>query len=227
MQTSDVINLIGTTVSAAATVLLAVLTARYVKLTHALVDETRSAKFPNVFVDIEIDLSSVKFIVGNAGSSGALDIRLAVTDSVPWLGIGKRPTGIASLPIVQNGISYLAPGRILKFRAGHVKPDADFFAAGNTIEVELSFSTETGRRLKRQFSIDLNSYSSVLYESFRAPGSEVAEAIRNSERSRSLRESIPEPFFLNATKPCPVCAEQIPAAAKKCPRCHEFIQPGP
>ncbi len=223
MSTSTIVTLIGSTATAVATVILAVLTGKYVKLTHALVEETQSAKFPNVFVDIEFDSYDVKFIVGNAGSSPALDVRFTVQDSVPWRQIENFPCGIASLSIVQHGISYLAPGRILKFLAGYVQHDIDFFASGNTIEVGLTFSTETGKTVSRQFSIDLHSYSGVLYESFIAPEREVAIAIRDAESHRSSLNPVKNIISSFSKKSCPSCGERIASSAKKCPKCHEFI----
>lgn len=221
MDTPDLVSLIGSTASAVATVILAGLTAWYVRLTHALVEEARSNKFPNVFVDIEFDSHGVKFVLGNAGSSPALDIRLRVTDSVPWKQMQGHPTGLSEIAVVKHGIGYLAPGRVLKFQAGYVSYDPDFFATGNTIEIEMSFSTEAGKSVTRHFSIDLHSYSGVLLESFSAPEREVAAAIRDAERQRSSNDRSMMSLF--GTKACSSCGERIPSSAKKCPKCHEFI----
>lgn len=224
MDTSAIVTLVGSTATAVATVILAFLTGKYVKLTHAMVEETQSAKFPNVFVDIEFDSFHVKFIVGNAGSSPALDVRFDVQDSVPWQRSDKYPTGLTSLAIVQHGISYLAPGRVLKFHAGYIQRDIDFFASGNTIEVGLTYGTESGKKVSRQFSIDLHSYSGVLFESFTNPEREVAQAIRDAESRRSSRDPIKSLISHIGKKSCPSCGEYISSRAKKCPKCHEFIK---
>lgn len=223
MDTSAIVSLVGSTASAVATVVLVFLTGKYVRLTHALVEETQSAKFPNVFVDIEFDSFGVKFIVGNAGASSALDVKFNIRDSVPWRKLDNHPTGITSLAIVQHGISYLAPGRILKFHAGFVERDVDFFASGNTVEIDLTFDTETGKTVTRQFSIDLHSYSGVLYESFTDPEREVAQAIRDAEFHRASRDPAKSLISHIGKMSCPSCGERISSSAKKCPKCHEFI----
>ena len=120
MDTPTLVSLVGSTASAVATVLLTALTAWYVRLTHTLVQEAKSAKLPNVFVDLEFDSIDVKFIIGNTGSSPALNVRLDVRDSIPWDKIGDHPTGFSSLAIVKSGLTYLAPGRTLKFNVGYV-----------------------------------------------------------------------------------------------------------
>ena len=225
MDTAAIVSLIGSTASALATVVLVVLTGKYVRLTHALVEETRSAKFPNVFVDIEFDSSRVKFIVGNAGTSSAVNVSFSIKDSVPWRQLGEHRTGLSALPIVQDGISYLAPGRVLKFEAGYIDRNADFFASGSTIEVGLTFETETGKAVSRQFSIDLRSYTGVLFESFADPEREVAQAIRDAEFKRSSGDPMRSVFSRIGKKSCPSCGEQISSSAKKCPKCHEFVPP--
>lgn len=223
MYTPTIVTLVGSTASAVATVILAVLTGWYVKLTHALVEEARSNKFPNVFADIEFDSHSIKFVIGNAGSSPALDVKFKVKDSVPWQQIQNHPTGLSELAVVKHGIGYLAPGRVLKFQAGHVRYDVDFFAEGNTIEIEITFSTEAKKPVTRQFSIDLYSYSGVLFESFSDPEREVARAIRDVESRRLSKDPLKSIISRFETKSCPSCGERIPSSAKKCPKCHEFI----
>ncbi len=54
----------------------------------------------------------LKFLMGNAGESAAIDIHFDVNPSVPWHSNGDHPTGINSIEAVKNGISYLALGRV-------------------------------------------------------------------------------------------------------------------
>lgn len=69
MDPTNLAGVIGSITSAIATIVLAVLTGRYVHLTNALVEEAKASKHPNVFVDIEFDSYEVRFIVGNSGST--------------------------------------------------------------------------------------------------------------------------------------------------------------
>jgi hypothetical protein len=91
MYTATLISVFGSVASPIATIVLTVLADIYVKLSHALVEEAKRAKFASVFVD--------------------------------------------------------------------------FFASGNTIEIDLCFRTETGKTVKRHFSIDLHFYSRIFVES--------------------------------------------------------------
>ncbi|MEK6762379.1 MAG: hypothetical protein AABY96_06655 [Nitrospirota bacterium] len=193
------------------------------KLTHALVEEARVAKYPNVYVDIEFDDMDVKFVVGNSGQSAAVDIKFDVKDSVPWRKIQNFPTGIKSISAVENGISYLAPGRILKFQAGYVEHDSEFFAKGSTIDISLTFKTETGMSLQRQHTIELRSYAGILLETFQNPEREVARAIRDTESSRRSKESLTNHTKNLFKKACPSCGEFVKPTAKKCIHCLEVI----
>jgi len=223
MDIASTLSAVGAIASAIATIVLAGLTWKYVKFTHALVEESRQTKYPNVFVDIEFDDMDVKFLVGNAGATPALAISFNVRDQVPWRKIGDHPSGITSIVAVQKGISYLAPGRTLKFNAGYVEYDQNFFAEGSSIDIILDFKTEEGIQLHRQFTIDLQSYSGILFESFLDPQREVAKAIRDSERNRRSDESITSHIHNMFKKSCPSCGELVSSKAVKCPHCHEVV----
>lgn len=227
MDTPALLSLIGSLSSALATVILVFLTGRYVRLTHALVQEAKLAKYPNVFVDVEFDEIDVKFIVGNSGSTPALDVTFNVKDSVPWRKLKDFPSGLASISAVQKGIAYLAPGRTLKFQAGYVDYDPKFFADGSTIDIALSFKTESGQTLNRQFTIELRSYAGILLESFRDPEREVAKAIRDAEFHRRSDQSMSTSIRGMFKKSCPSCGEQVSRAARKCPHCHDPIPAEP
>src|SRR5262245_5348890 len=111
------------TVAAVATVLLTGLTALYVMYTHRLVKETRAARLPTVYVDLEFDgRNEVKFVVGNGGPAPAFGIRLGVIDAIPWRNPHKND-GLEALPAIREGISFLAPGRVFKYHVGLIDWD--------------------------------------------------------------------------------------------------------
>jgi hypothetical protein len=224
MDTPALVTLIGSTASAGATVLLTGLTAWYVRLTHSLVQEARAAKRPNVFVDLEFDSSDVKFLVGNTGASPAFNVRLAVADSIPWRKVGETTTGISELSIVRDGIKYLAPGRTLKFNAGYVDHSPEFFATGSEVEVVLTYEADNGVTMTQTATINLQSYAGVLFESFIHPEREVAMAIRDAERDRSLHEHTKGMAGRLFRTYCPSCRKKISPKAKKCPHCLEFVK---
>jgi hypothetical protein len=223
VDASTIVTLIATTVSAATTVVLAVLTAKYVRLTSALADEARSAKYPNVFVDLELDRFGIKFVVGNTGASPAQNIRFRVQDSIPWQKAEKLPSGISFLSVVKNGLAYLPPGRTLKFHAGYVAHNVDAFVSENTVDIELTYDVEVGKTVTRNVVINLGAYAGVLYESFSNPAKEVARAIRDTESRNSTRGFSNEIISRLTKFLCPICKSEIPRGAKKCPKCHEFL----
>jgi hypothetical protein len=227
MEPTTLAGVIGSVASAVATIVLAVLTGRYVRLTNALVEEAKASKHPNVFVDIEFDSYEVRFIVGNAGSTPARNVRFKVTDNVPWRTMGNFESGFESVSAIKTGITYLAPGRILKYNAGFVDQDPAFFSENSSVEIQLTYETESNVIVNRDFAIELRAYSGVLLESFTHPEREVAKAIRDAESHRSSCESSKSMITRIAKKSCPSCGESISPKAKKCPHCLEFLPISP
>lgn len=223
MDAASAISALGSLASAIATVILAVLTAKYVRLTNSLVDEAKTAKLPNVYVDLEIDDFDVKLVIGNSGQSAAQDIRFEVKDAVPWRKMGDHHTGVAALAPIRDGLSYLAPGRVLKYHAGVAGADAEFFAVGSTMDFRITFKSDAGTEQERQFTIELHSYSGILYESFRHPEREVARAIRDAESSKRTDESIRGMFTNLGKRQCPACRKYVSSKARKCPKCQHLI----
>jgi len=218
------LTLLATVATAVATIVLASLTGKYVRLTNALVEEAKSSRLPNVYVDLELDSFDVKLVIGNSGNAPAVDITFDVTDSVPWRHLGDRPTGLAALPVISKGITYLAPGRVLKFHAGIVSHDDKFFADGSEVQFILRFKSEEGKSLERAFTIELHSYTGILLESFQDPEREVARAIRDSESSKSSKETMKSMVDRMGKRNCPACRELISRKAMKCPRCRHIIR---
>ena len=223
MDLTTLAGLIGSVATAVATIVLAMLTGRYVRLTNSLVEEAKASKHPNVFVDIEFDSYEVRFIVGNSGSTPARNVRFKVTDNVPWRKMANFESGFESVSAIKTGISYLAPGRILKYNAGFVDQDPTFFSDDSCVEIQLTYETESNLVVIRDFAIELRAYSGVLLESFTQPEREVAKAIRDAESHRESHESSKSFITSVFKKSCPSCGESISAKAKKCPHCLEFL----
>lgn len=213
------INSIGVIVTAAATTALALFTRKYVKLTNGLLEETRS---PSVYVDLEIgDYQLVKLVLGNVGNSPAFGVAIASEDSLPWRQEHHR-TGFKSIEVVENGLGYLAPGRVLKYSAGYLEDISSIDHHNGIVKFTISFNTYDGRYFKTEAQIDFCSYSQALYESFINPSMQISKAILDvSKEVRQLKRS--SPFDSLGTRRCPMCNERISDKAKKCPKCLEFI----
>jgi len=218
----SLIQLGSTIVVALATVFLVWLTSKYVRLTKSMADEMKASRGPSVYVDIEAPGQMFNLTVGNSGRSPAVNIRFTVEKDIKGLSYGKDEKGIESIPIIKKGISYLPPGRTLKWRAGVFRPTKDE-SQSNALQMEIFFENEQGKEFKRNFIIDMSLYDAVLFESYRDPSKDVAQAIERVESrigSRSRSNTFTE---MIGKKSCPMCGERIQYEAKKCPFCHEII----
>ncbi len=227
MQIDQVIAILGTSVTTVATVTLAYLTWKYVKFTRELVEEARSSKQPNVFVDFEIENSYLKIVISNNGGLPAADIRFEAVESITWDNMYAPHSGLDRVEAIKNGISYLAPGRFLKFFVGRLASQNDASDQPNKAQIKIDFrAADSSNRFSRIYDVDLAPYINALEESFKGPQHEVAKAIESSERSRKSSEhmSRSRSRFANFGKrACPHCYEAINPKATKCPHCQERI----
>lgn len=135
VATQGIATLIATTVSAVATVILALLTAKYVRFTASMVEEMREAREPAVYVDLVFpDGHDAELIIGNNGVSAARSLRLSLTEALPWHGRAF----LDRLAILKEGMPYLAPGRKLQFYLGSIDWEK-LKDSGGTLQVSLSF----------------------------------------------------------------------------------------
>lgn len=216
-NTINTIQVISTSIVTIATIVLAVLTGIYVKLTSAMVAEMKSTRNPSVFVDLEFpDRGDTVLSVGNSGQAPAKNIKFDLKENIPWVGKFRN------MNILEKGVSYLPPGRILKFNIGTVDWKK-LEETGGTLEVDITFESETGKTFNRETFFDLSQYIGVLFDSFRDSGLVIAEAIKDTERSRQTYQRAWNISFHTIKKLCPFCQESIPTNAKKCSHCHEFL----
>ena len=219
----SVIQLGSTIVVAFATVFLVWLTSKYVRLTKSIVEEMKATRGPSVYVDIEAPGQMFNLTVGNSGQSPAVNICFDVEKDIKGFCYGKDEKGIASIPIINKGISYLPPGRILKWRAGLFRPSKDE-SQNNALQMKIVFEDEKGKIFKRSVSIDMSLYDAVLFESYRDPSKDVALAIEKVESRIGSRSRTSGFIEMIGKKSCPMCGEKIQYEAKKCPFCHEIIE---
>lgn len=209
-------------VSVLVNIILTAVTAMYVILTRKMLKEMQKAKEPFVAIDVELPDPTLRLIVSNLGQSPAREICFSVLKDLPSLSVKNKNSGIKELPVMKTGISSLAPGRSLKFIAGEF-PDIRK-TEDKIITIEVRFKNESGKEFVRNEVIDFSALQDVLFESFQDPSHKVEAAIKNL-KLESSRISNPFSVLMRPqTKECPMCAEQIPAKAKKCSKCGELLE---
>jgi hypothetical protein len=218
------VPLISTVVVCIATVVLVWLTSKYVRLTKHMADEMTRSREPAINVDFEYPkLIYLTLVISNAGQSAAKDVRFHVEKDLACLHGQKDGEGISSLNPIRNGISYLTPGRKLKYHAGFLAIPEESSEA-TLLRIRVSFKNETGSRTYTQdIDIDLSHLRGIHPDSFDDPTKAVAKAIRDAERNKHT-SSVASMFLRRQKKGCPVCGERIPQEAKKCPQCGEWIE---
>lgn len=189
MTPTEVMTYAGVVTSAVAaltTIVLAVLTWRYVRLTANLLDHARQAAKPQVIVDLEFPSNMTHLVIENRGGSPARDVRFTVEKDVPWLKWHQdKPGGLGGVPPVAHGVSYLTPGRRLVFLLGNFFgiPDGE----SGEIDLRIDFKDDEGASYTRRVSIDLAQYLGVSTGSFRNPADNIADAIRDQALFSSWR----------------------------------------
>jgi hypothetical protein len=169
-------------VAAGTTIVLTVLTARYVRLTAALLEHSRQAARPQVFVDLELPSNLTRLVIENRGGSSAHDVSFIIEKDVPWLKWHQDKTGgLAGLQVMAHGISYLTPGRRLVFLLGSFVGVPDGESGG--IAFQVSFKDDEGVAYTKTISMDLAQYSGVSTGSFIGPADRIADALRDQERT--------------------------------------------
>jgi hypothetical protein len=210
-----------TLVATGTTVVLAILTAKYVKLTGRLVEESKRSRDPLVTVDFEVSEYGLELVVENHGLTPARNVRIQIEQDSDWIRGDGDTRGLSGVQPIRHGISFLAPNRKLKYYAG--QPDWHNVPEG-PIPVKLSVSYEgpAGEKFHDKVEFNFQQLCEVLLSSFRDPSENVAKAIRDAERSRRSDQRLDASIRrVNArkTKACEMCAEQILVEAKKCKHC--------
>lgn len=177
-------------VTAAATIALTLLTARYVRLTGSMLEEARTSRGPNLYVDLEVNYQDeVKLIVGNSGQSPAHRITFHVIDPLHWSQIQHCKAGFNSVDVVRDGVSYIAPGRALKYEVGILTRE-DVKADNSTVEFRINYIDHLQAPREITFNVNMLQYASVLYESFTGPESNIVRAIEKSQETQFLRNRV-------------------------------------
>jgi hypothetical protein len=207
-------------VSAASTIAVTLLTARYVVLTGRMVAEMRAARRPSVFLDLEVvSAGELVVLVGNSGDVAANNVQIDVDDRVPWQTAFRTPP--FDLPAFRDGIPYLAPNRVLRFSLGWLdwKSTAE---SGGWLNATLRYKGEDGSEFAGAAHIDLRRYNGVSVDTFERAEDRAADSLRElASYVRAL--NIEKHHRRSFRRACPSCAESISSSAKKCYHCDEWL----
>jgi hypothetical protein len=209
-NTIAVIQLAATVIVTFANILLTILTYRYVRLTAGMLEHMRQAQTASVVVDLTFDSSSAYLAISNTGSSAATNIRFERLEGVEW------SSDNAFDELRANGVSYLPPGRTIRFWGGFVDWDR-VKAERSVVTMDLVYEAD-GTVQRRDFIIDMMQY--IGSAGHADPAERIAEAIDrlcDAQRDRSMFSRMG--FSQRAKKACAECAEMIPVEARVCSHC--------
>lgn len=181
-----VIQNISLIITTTTTVILAILTAKYVRLTNSMLEESKAARAATVYVDFEHYDYGLYLIVGNSGPNPAHNLKFSVKDPIKWV---EDPfdKGLKGLSLFSNGISYLAPGRTLKYRLGQINYD-DKEHREYVAKINVEYFDHINRKNTANFVVDFMFYREVMYDSFNSPLKKISESIEKIELGQRIEK---------------------------------------
>ena len=151
------LNDISTVVVTVATVVLAGLTFMYVRLTKHMVDDMKRSKEPAINVDFELVDRGLRIVIINSGLSSAKNIQFEVKKDISWIMNQGGLMGVSNVAPIENGVSYLVPGRTFKYRVGIPRwkeaKDDDML-----LSLHITFIDEVGKHYQQDIDIDMSQY---------------------------------------------------------------------
>jgi hypothetical protein len=159
------IILLASVISALATVILAYLTSRYVKLTYDMVNEIKKSRNPVVIINFikRIEghhMTDIDIIISNKGLSPAKDIKLSAVYNIHFfknrINKGNAETiklTLNDLSIFRDGISYIGPGDIIRDNIGNFQNET--IRDNPLVKINYSYKTETNETIYSNIMPDL------------------------------------------------------------------------
>jgi len=196
MGFESVVQLICTVAVAVATVVLVIVTWKYVCITGETLRELRASREPYVFLKFESPGPHFDLVVGNSGQSAALNVIFELQEDIVWrlassggnitIGGGR----LKKMPIFDSGLSHIAPGENLRYSC-RGSPNHGNLGPGNfCVSIGITYEDEAGKTFARRVNIDMRAFDGVLFSSFEGGRRDsVAEELRKI--GRLLRKHLP------------------------------------
>lgn len=212
-------------VQGVATLVLVLLTARYVALTSRVARETRLNLRPSLSADVSVERewNHIYFAVANTGQRPATDATFRLIQASH----DELESRLRALPPFMQGISYLAPGRRYHYELDRTRmEDALGGDDGQPYRFSISIDYRDGDdQFEEEVTIDLVAMNGVLYSSFDSDGTIVAKELKRM--ADQLRRPRINHMLRFSKRPCEFCREDVSHDAKKCPHCREWIAEPP
>jgi len=145
--------------------LVALSTVVYAALTWKLVAETRKMREaqtePKVSVFVELNdqlFAGVDLVIRNVGQGPAYNIHFAFQGD-PAAFADDRP--LDQLPLIKNGLSYLAPNQTFRFMLGVLVGQQFERAMRSPWRFDVTYSGEAGRSRRDSYTVDFSQFAQL------------------------------------------------------------------
>ncbi len=138
------------------------------KFARKTVREMQEAREPSVYLEIELPSQHSTIVVGNYGLSPALNVQFEVDDKAPWHPMLVAPKSLSQSDVVRNGISFLGPGRTLRYIGGNM--DWQKLTAENAvIFITITFENEAKKKFTKRYELNMLFAKSLRFDTYSRP----------------------------------------------------------
>ena len=201
----------------------------YSYLTRKIAKATLEGQRPYVFLDfIPTSQRGFDFWIANDGSRSAVALKLEILSSTNDSVVQAMREALVAF---DRGWAYLAPSRVYKYHL-FLSGEQPIWSADETpiaptiIEARISYFSESGAPYDDTIRFDLSSLGGVSFASFSGGGEDIQRAIVEVNRTldRKLGSSAGSSMVMRLRQQqCLFCGSLIPAKAKKCSHCLEWL----
>ena len=159
MVVTDVFLLVFSGVVAISTLIYAYLTWRLVGETRRMREVQTEPKI-SVFVELNEHISTgMDLVIRNDGQGPAYNIRFTFRGDPTYFG-GDRP--VDQLPVIRNGLTYLAPNQTFRFMLGFLFGDAFNNAIQNPWSIDVVYESQSEKSCRDSYTIDFSQFSELI-----------------------------------------------------------------